>query len=38
MPISARMYISGIPYHVVQRGDNRDGFFLKLMIGFAFSY
>ena len=27
MPRRARMYISGLPYHVVQRGNNREACF-----------
>jgi len=30
MPRRARMYIAGIPYHVVQRGNNREACFLEL--------
>jgi REP element-mobilizing transposase RayT len=26
MPRRARMYIPGLPYHVVQRGNNREAF------------
>jgi len=29
MPRRARMYVSGIPYHVVQRGNNREACFLE---------
>jgi putative transposase len=29
MPRRARMYISGLPYHVVQRGNNREACFLE---------
>ena len=28
MPRRARMYIAGMPYHVVQRGNNREACFL----------
>jgi putative transposase len=29
MPRRARMYIAGMPYHVVQRGNNREACFLE---------
>lgn len=29
MPRRARMYISGLPYHVVQRGNNREACFIE---------
>ncbi len=29
MPRRARMYLSGLPYHVVQRGNNREVCFTK---------
>ncbi len=27
MPRRPRMYVAGVPYHVVQRGNNREAFF-----------
>ena len=29
MPRRARMYIPGLPYHVVQRGNNREPCFIE---------
>lgn len=29
MPRRARMYVSGLPYHVVQRGNNREACFIE---------
>jgi putative transposase len=29
MPRRARMYIPGLPYHVVQRGNNREACFIE---------
>ena len=29
MPRRARMYIVGVPYHIVQRGNNREACFLE---------
>ena len=29
MPRRARMYIPGLPYHIVQRGNNRDACFIE---------
>jgi REP element-mobilizing transposase RayT len=29
MPRRARMYLPGLPYHVVQRGNNREACFIK---------
>tara|TARA_R110000868_G_scaffold17258_1_gene75927 strand:+ start:1478 stop:1609 length:132 start_codon:yes stop_codon:yes gene_type:complete len=32
MPRKTRMYIPGIPAHIVQRGNNREAFFLVMLI------
>jgi putative transposase len=29
MPRRARMYVQGLPYHVVQRGNNREACFIE---------
>lgn len=29
MPRRARMYLPGLPYHVVQRGNNREACFIE---------
>jgi putative transposase len=29
MPRRTRMYIPGLPYHIVQRGNNRDACFIE---------
>ena len=29
MPRRARMYLSGLPYHIVQRGNNREACFIE---------
>ncbi|MFT5976071.1 MAG: REP element-mobilizing transposase RayT [Gammaproteobacteria bacterium] len=32
MPRRARAYLSGMPYHIVQRGNNREACFIILII------